>query len=77
MTGEGVSHPKNLLSYGFIIKGKVERGRTSLSFLSRRHASVISSSSRLSRRVFLSLHGQTRSTDYCFLYVQAAYPRDH
>ena len=77
VTGKVVSCPKNLLSYGFITKGKVKRGRTSLSFLSRRHASIISSSSRLSRGVFLSLHGQDRSTDYCFLYVQAAYPRDH
>ena len=32
-------------------------GRTSLSFLSRHHASIISSSSKLSRGVFLSLHG--------------------
>ena len=48
-------HHKNLLGYNFIIKGKVGRGRrTSLSFLSRCHASIISSS-RLSRGVFLSL----------------------
>ena len=44
---------ENLLGYSFIIKGKVERGRrTSLSFLSRCHASIISSSSRLGRGVF-------------------------
>ena len=74
----GVSCPKNLLSYGIIIKGKVERGRTSLSFLSRRHASIISSSSRLSRGVFLSLRGSSRSTNYCcFFCVQRACPRDH
>ena len=44
-----------------------ERGRRpSLSFLNRRHASVISFSSRLGRGIFLSLHGQARSTNYCF-----------
>ena len=49
-------HPRNLLGYSFIIKGKVGRGRrTSLPFLSRCHASITSSSSRLSRGVFLSL----------------------
>ena len=61
-----MSCPKNLPSYSFIIRGKVGRGkRTSLSFLSRCHASIISSSSRLGR-VFLSLRGQARSTNYCF-----------
>ena len=55
MGGRGVLHPENLLGYSFVIKGKVGRGRrTSLSFLSRCHASIISSS-RLSRGVFLSL----------------------
>ena len=67
--------PENLLVYHFIIKGKVGRGRRpSLSFLSRHHASVISSSSRLTRGVLLSLHGEVRSTDYCFLCVQRVYP---
>ena len=48
------------MAYSFIIKGKVGRGRrTSLSFLSRCHASIISCSSRLSREVFLFLHCQT------------------
>ena len=41
---KGCHTPKNLLRYSFIIKGKVGRVRTFLSFLSRRHASVISSS---------------------------------
>ena len=61
-------HPKNLLGYSFIIKkkksGKGEK--TSLSFLSRHHASIISSSSRLSRKVSVSLHGQARFTSCCF-----------
>ena len=76
--GEGVLHPENLLGYSFVIKGKVGRGRrTSVSFLSRRHASIISSTSKLSKGVFLSLHGQARFTNYGFLCVQRAYPRDH
>ena len=43
-----------------------EGRRASLSFLSGRHASIISSSSRLGRGVFLSPNDQTRSTSYCF-----------
>ena len=70
--------PGNSLGYSFIIKGKVGRGRrTSLSFVSRCHASIISSSSRLSRDVFLFLHCQTRSTNHCFSCMQRACPRDH
>ena len=57
--------PKNLTDYSFIIKVKVRRGWRSLSFLS--HASIISSSSRLSRGVFLSLCGQARSANDHFL----------
>ena len=65
--GKEVPHPKNLLGHSFIIKGKGGRGRRpSLSFLSRPHASIISFPSRLGRGVFLSLHGPTRSTNYCF-----------
>ena len=42
--GEGMPCPKNFLDYSFIIKEKVGRERrTSLSFLSRRCASIISS----------------------------------
>ena len=37
--GQEMPQPENLLDYIFIIKGKVERGRT-LSFLSRDHASI-------------------------------------
>lgn len=70
--------PGNLLGYSFIfyiIKGKVgRRRRPSLPFLSRHHASVISFFSRLTRGVFLSLHGEARSTDYCFLCVQRVCP---
>ena len=47
--------PKNLLGYSFKIKGQVRRWRrTSLSFLSQCHASILSSSSRLSKGVFYS-----------------------
>ena len=56
--------PENLVGYSFIIKGIVGgRGERPLSssFLSRRHASVISSSSRLARGVFSSLHGQAKT----------------
>ena len=55
-----VSHGKNLVGYSFIIKGKMGRGKRlpSSSFLSRHHTFIISSSSRLGRGVFLSLHGQ-------------------
>ena len=75
--GKG-SQPENLLGYRFIIKGKVGRGRrTSLSFVSRRHASIINSSSWLSRGVFLSLLVQTRSAKCCFSCVQRACPRDN
>ena len=63
-------HPRTYWGCNFIIKGKAGRGRrTFFTFLSRHYASIISSSSRLSRGVFLSLHGQTRSTSYCFLCV--------
>ena len=60
--GEGAG-PRELSGLQFIIKGKVGRGRRppSSSFLSRRHASIISSSSGLGRGVFLSLHGQART----------------
>ena len=67
--------PGNLLGYSFIfyiIKGKVGRRRgPSLSFLSRCHVLIISSSSRLSRGVFLSLCGQARYTNYCFLCAES------
>lgn len=46
---EGGTTPANFLGYSFIITGKVGRGRPSLTFLSRHHSSIISSSSRLSR----------------------------
>ena len=54
-----------------------EGRRPPLSFLSRRHASIIGSASRLSRGVFLSLHGQARSTNYQFSCVERARPRAH
>ena len=70
--------PENLVGYSFIIKGKVgRRRRRSLSFLSRHHACIISSSSRLSRGIFLFLHGQAKPTNYYFLCVQRACPRNH
>ena len=77
--GQEMLHTENLLGYNFTVKGKVGRGRrTSLSPLTRHCASIISSSSRLSRGVFLSLRGSSRSTNYCcFFCVQRACPRDH
>ena len=49
----------------------LEKGEATLGF---RFGSIISSFSRLSRGVFLYLHGQVRSTNYCFLCVQKACP---
>ena len=61
-----MSRPENLLGYSFIIKGKVGRERIPLSFLSGCHAFIVDFSSGLDSGVFLSLHGQDRSTNYCF-----------
>ena len=73
------AQPKINLKKKFFFKtGNMGRGRrTSLSFWSRQHASIISSSSRLSRVVFLSLCSQARSTNYCFLCGQRACLRGH
>ena len=57
------------------IKGKVGRERRPCP-LSRHRVFIISSSSRLSRGVFLSLCGQAVSTS-CFICVQRAGPMDH
>ena len=66
--------PENLVGHIFIIKGREGRGRgPSLSFSIRCHVSIISFPSRLGRGVFLSLHGQARSTD-CFLCVHRVCP---
>ena len=66
------------MGYSFITERKVRSGRRPpLSFLSRRQASIISSSSRLGKGVFLSLHGKAKFTNYCHLCVQRACPRDH
>ena len=63
----GAAAPQELTGYSFTIKGKAgRRRRHSLSFLSRRHASIISIS-RLIRGVFLSLYDQDSSKNYCFL----------
>ena len=51
--------PWELSGCSFITKAEVGRGRP-LSFLSRCHASILSSSTGLSRGVFLSLHCQAR-----------------
>ena len=55
--------PENLVGHSFIIKGKIGRGERppSSSFLSRHHASIINSSSRLGGGVFVSLGGQART----------------
>ena len=71
---------ENLLGYSFIITGKVGRGRRpSLTFLSRHHSSIISSSSRLSKfprpLPQVSLHGQARSTNDCFVFFNVC--REH
>ena len=61
--GRESAAPENLVGYSFIITGKVRRGKRppSSSFLSRHYAFINSSSSRLGRGVFLSLHGQART----------------
>ena len=47
-------HPENLVGYSFIIKEKAGRGRRMfLSFLSRHHVSIINSSPRIGRKVYL------------------------
>ena len=68
VNGQEMLLAENLLSYSFIIQGKVGRGEDLLCLSSRRHASIINFSSRLGRGVFLSLHGQARSTDYYYYY---------
>jgi len=77
--GKGVPHPQELTGLQFYNQRRrgevVGGGKTFPVFLSRCHASIISSPSRLSR-VYLSLPGQAGSTD-CFLCVQRACPRDH
>lgn len=65
------------LGNSFIIKGRVEHRGPPASFLSRYYASVISSSSWLSRGVFLSQHGQAGSTDYPVSCGQRAGTRKH
>ena len=68
---------ENLLGYIFRIKGRVGKGKTiSLPFLSRHHASIFSSSARSGGGVFLPLRGQARSTNYHFLCVSRASPRE-
>ena len=52
-SGRETQCSENLVDHSFIIKGKVGRRRKTFVFLS-----IISSSSRLSRRVFLPLGGQ-------------------
>lgn len=68
---------RTVLGYNSV-KQKVGRGkRTSLSFLSRCPASLISSSSRSSRGLCWPLHSQAGSTKCCFSCLQRACPRDH
>ena len=74
---EGVLCPEYLVGYIFIVRGrKGRRRRPSLFFLSRPHASIISSSSRSAREVFMSLHGQARFRVVVF-YVCNVCPKDH
>ena len=62
--------PWELTGLQFHNQRKMGRGRkTSLSFLSRHHASIISFSFSFSKGVSLTLHGQARSINYCFFIV--------
>ena len=65
------------LGNSLIIKGTVERRGPPASFLNRYCASIISSSSWLSRGVFLSQRGQAGSTEYHVLCGQRAGTRNH
>ena len=65
------------LGNSFTIKGRVEHRGPPAPFLSRYYASIVSSSSWLSRGVFLSQHGQAGSTDYPILCGQRAGTRKH
>ena len=69
--------PENLPDHSFIIKGKVGRGRRTLSFLSRRHASIISSSSRQSGEFSASYMVRLGSQSIIFLCEQRACPGNH
>ena len=60
-SGQASLHcPEYSVGYIFIIRGRQGRGRRSFSFLSRCHVSIISSSTRQSGEVFLSLYGQAQ-----------------
>ena len=69
--------PENLPDHSFIIKGKVGRGRRTLSFLSRRHASIISSSSRWSGEFSACYMVRPSPQSIVFLCVQRACPGNH
>ena len=69
--------PKNLVGYSFIIRGKVWKESTSLSFLSRHRAPIISSSFRLGREFAYSYMvklGPQIAGGFC---MQRSCPRDH
>ena len=75
--GRATLHPENLEGYSFIIKGKGTGGKDLLClFWVDIMFFIISSFSKFSRGVFLSLRGQARSTNYWFSCVQRAYPKD-
>ena len=62
--------PENSVGYRCVTKREVGRGRRPpLPFLSRCHDSIISSSSRLGKGVFLSLHDQAKLRKHCPLCV--------
>ena len=67
---------ENLLVYSFIIKEVGKGRRPALSFLSR-HQVFIINSSRLSRRVHLSVRVRLGPQITVFLCAQKACPRDH
>ena len=67
--------PQGLTGLQFYNQRKRGEGtKKSLSSLSKRHAPIISSSFRLGRGVFLSLHGRAGSTDCCFFMWRRARP---
>ena len=67
--------PGNLVVCRFIMEGTVRGEKNFFVFLEGRLVPIISSPFRLSRGVFLSLHGQARSSN-CFSRVQRECPRD-
>ena len=73
-SGSEEASTQELTGLQFYKHRKREEAEKTFFFLSRCHASIISSFCRLSRGALLSLHGQATSINYCFLCVQRACP---